>query len=69
MSCHVAGFAKIESGAKITSSAQPDEIIFYFGADDELVQVFDQDSLSEFIAVAEKTLEQARAKSLAVAGS
>jgi hypothetical protein len=62
MSCTVAGFAKIEAGAKITSSAQPGEIVFYVGTDESLVVVFDQDSLGEFLDVGAGALRQSRQK-------
>jgi hypothetical protein len=65
MSCSVAGFAKIETGTKITSHSQPGEIVFYFGVDEALVLVFDPASLSEFLEVAPAALQEARDKQVA----
>ena len=65
MSCSVAGFAKIEAGVTISSAAQPGEIVFYFGAAEELVLVFDQLSLAEFLEAAPVALRQAREKEIA----
>lgn len=69
MTCHTSSFAKIEAGTTIKSNAHPDEIIFYVGADEALVMVFDQESLGEFLAVGQKTLLQVRDKSRKVVGS
>jgi hypothetical protein len=60
MSCTAACFAKVEAGTTITSHAQPGEIVFYFGADESLVLVFDQQSLQEFLAMAPAALQEAR---------
>jgi hypothetical protein len=62
MSCSVAGFAKIETGTKINSCSQPGEIVFYFGADEALVLVFDQTSLADFLDIAPGALQLAREK-------
>jgi hypothetical protein len=64
MSCTVAGFAKIEAGTTISSASQPDEIVFYVGADDALVLVFDQHSLAEFLDTAQAALRSARDKQI-----
>jgi hypothetical protein len=64
MSCAVAGFAKIEAGTKITSASQPGEIVFYFGADEALVLVFDPLALAEFLDAAQAALRQAREKQI-----
>ncbi|HWE91648.1 MAG TPA: hypothetical protein VG317_19460 [Pseudonocardiaceae bacterium] len=64
MSCTVAGFAKIEAGTTITSASQPGEIVFYVGADEALVLVFDQHSLAEFLDTAQAALRQARDKQI-----
>ena len=69
MSCTVAGFAKIEAGTPISSAAQPGEIVFYFGAAEELVLVFDQLSLTEFLEAAPAALRQAREKETAAAAT
>jgi hypothetical protein len=65
MSCTVAGFAKIEADTKMTSSSQPGEVVFYFGADESLVLVFDPESLSEFLELAQAALQQAHDKKTA----
>jgi hypothetical protein len=65
MSCSVAGFAKIETGTKINSSSQPGEIVFYFGADEALVLVFDQASLTEFLDIAPGALQLAQERQTA----
>jgi hypothetical protein len=42
------------------ADVHPDEITFYFGGQDDLILIFDQESLARFLAFAPNALREAR---------
>jgi hypothetical protein len=60
MSCRAACFTRVDPGCHIKADIHPYEITFYFGGQDDLILIFDQKSLAEFLAFAPNALQAAR---------
>ncbi|HWE91101.1 MAG TPA: hypothetical protein VG317_16700 [Pseudonocardiaceae bacterium] len=60
MSCRSACYSRVEPGCAIKAEVHPEEVSFYFGGQDDLILIFGQKSLAEFLTFATEALNQAR---------